>query len=157
MDIGGIDIILDVPPRVRAAGLILDHVRRLWPDSLFVEAEGTEIRPISDAWVRTHGEECREFLVYRDNASLVSWRRDGPVDGNANTMLHFLLDDIDGSPDGRRELTIAFDERDAMIDRLASDLELEFRREEAPTSVAKEGVRKRSVVARPLDQPGKHP
>lgn len=157
MDIGGIDIILDVPPRVRAVVLILDRVARLWPNSLFVDAEGTEPRPISDAWVRIHGEACREFLIYRDHAALESWRRDGAVDANANAMLHFLLDEVDNAPDGLRELTIVCDERDAMIDRLVSDLELDFGVDQAPASAAKERMRKKSAVSRPSDQPGKHP
>jgi hypothetical protein len=127
MEIGGVDIILPVPPNVPVVGLVLDRLRRLWPESLFIDAEGEEHHGIGDPWVDLHGEDSREFLVYKNKDALASWKQHGEDPGSPNSLLHFIVDEAAGADDGSQELTIVCDERTPEIERFVADLELGFR------------------------------
>jgi hypothetical protein len=131
MEIGGVDIIIPVPPNVPVVGLVLERLRRLWPESIFNDAEGEEHHGISDPWVGLHGEDSREFLVYRDKDALATWERHGADPDHPNSLLHFIVDEAAGVEDGSQELTIVCDERSPEIERFIADLELRFRNPQA--------------------------
>ena len=119
MSIGGIDIIIPVPPGVSPAESVLSQVRLFWPCALFVDAEATVSHPIDGPWVLAQGGRSVEFLVYRDSDALDSWHLEGLTPTNANTMLHFLIDDLE---DMSRELTLVCDSRTEAIEQLVRDL-----------------------------------
>ena len=126
MMIGGIDIIVPVPPRIPAAEvveIVLRTMRRVWPTSLFVDAEEVAPHPISSPWVAARGGQSREFLIYRDRDAVSSWQGEGPTPENGNAMLHFLYED---DRDEAHELTLVCDERSGGIEQLASDLAASF-------------------------------
>lgn len=126
MDMGGVDILLVVPPGVPAVDLILDRLRRSWPNALFVDAQKRDAHPISDPGFRLNAVNSREFLIYQSPSALNSWQEHGACLQNTNSMLHFVLDDSPGATFELQELTLVCDERTEAIDRLARDLELTF-------------------------------
>jgi hypothetical protein len=122
--IGGIDIILQAPPGIPLADLILGRLRSFWQSAVFQRADETDQYPIGDPWVLIHGGASREFFVYKDGDAAAAWARQGAVRENSNTMLHFLI-----GPERLGELqevTVVCDERTREIDQLIGDLQDTF-------------------------------
>jgi hypothetical protein len=127
MIIGGSDIIIEAPPRVPLADLIIARVRLLWPDSWFQDAEDDEARPMRDPRVVVRGGRSREFFIYRDRASFDEWERYGATPSNMNTMLHFILPDNLAGDNELQTFTMVCGERTAEVEQLARDLDQSFR------------------------------
>ena len=126
MSIGGIDLIRRAPIGAPVADLILRACRRRWPLGAFqdVEAEEPYSLQAREHWFQETASQ--EFFIFRDNAAAGSWTREGAVPANANTMLHFLLNDVD---EGRRpycEVTVVCDEVSAEIQALLDELDTSF-------------------------------
>jgi len=108
--------------------MMLRACRQLWADSepYFQDGESTEIHSLNDPWVWRVGTVSREFFVYRSRADAGSWKAEGAVPANANTMLHFLIGDP--APDDPRlvEVAVVLDKWTPEIRRLIEDLKTRF-------------------------------
>jgi hypothetical protein len=124
--IGGHDIIIDVPPRVPVADLILERVRRLWPDARFRDAEEEDHYAIHDPQILIRGARSKEFLIYRDPAAVEAWDREGATPANLDTMLYFIIGDDVVGRDSPRELTLVCGKKTREIRRLIDDLTKSF-------------------------------
>jgi len=121
--IGGVDIVLSSPPEAWVAETVLAAVRRIWRGAYFQDAESRETHLLSGDWAQLYGSASREFFVYRDRAASEAWARDGASPENANTMLHFLLDDVPERHSGLQRLTLVCDERTREIEGLLAALQ----------------------------------
>jgi len=122
--IGGIDTVIQAPPGIPLADLLLGRLRSFWPSAVFQHADATAQFPIDDSWVLMHGGSAREFFVYKDRDAAEAWARHGTIPANSNTMLHFLV-----SPPAMGELqevTLVCDQRTKEIDQLIADLQDTF-------------------------------
>jgi hypothetical protein len=135
MMIGGSDLVLEVPPRVPAAELIIARMRHFWPEALFQDAESDVAHPIQDPWTGLYGSASREFFIYRDRPSFESWQAEGGTDENLDRMLSFLIgnDAAAGSPG---QVTVVCGEQTPAVRRLIEDLQGSFRAYQAPRQAA---------------------
>jgi hypothetical protein len=126
MIVGGSDLIFFAPADVPVVGIILRRVRQLWPLAWFQDPDEDKAHRIDDPRVISHGGESREFLIYRDQAAVSAWDRDGATPENLDSMLYFLIGEASEVEPGRRELTLVCGERTQAIEQLVRDLESDF-------------------------------
>ncbi len=136
MIVGGSDIVIEAPPGVSLANLILEYVRLLWPDSWFQDANEDEALPIGDRRVSIRGGRSREFFIYRDRAAVGDWGREGATPSNMNTMLYFILEAKSAGEDELQEFTMVCGERTAEVEQFARDLDRSFRSSWVPVRAA---------------------
>jgi hypothetical protein len=72
-------------------GPLLDAVIEVWPDGLFQDAAGEEVRPVAAALADSRISELHEFFVYKDRASADSWIKEGWTEQHGNDMVHCLI------------------------------------------------------------------
>ena len=132
MIVGGSDLILCAPPGVPATALVVDRLRRFWPESRFQDVDEETDRDIHDPWVTVHGSRCVEFFICRDRAAVVAWDRDGATTANLDTMLYFIIRDDPEGRDGLQEVTLVCGKKTRAIRRLIDDLTQSFRSSRIP-------------------------
>jgi hypothetical protein len=136
MMIGGTDVIIETPPNVPVADLILRHLRYFWHDARFQDAEEEEDYDIHNPRVFIRGARGKEFLVYRDQAAAESWKRDGMTPTNSDSMLYFIIQDIPNAENRPGEMTMVCGERTEEIQQLVRDLQWSFQSIQDPCLAA---------------------
>jgi hypothetical protein len=126
MSFGGQDILIEAPPDVPAADVILRCLRLLWPDAYFQDADQEDYHPVDSPRVLIQGGRSREFFVFINRGAAESWNRDGATPENSNSMVHFLVEDRPRSRRSPRHVTLVCDEVSEAIERLAADLKKSF-------------------------------
>jgi hypothetical protein len=126
MSIGGQDILIEIPPDVSAADVIIRLMRQTWPGARFQDADRDDCNPIDSETVMVQGGRSREFFIFRDERSAEAWHRDGATSENAKSMLHFLVDDRPADPSSPRHVTLVCDEVSGAIESLVADLKDRF-------------------------------
>lgn len=128
MCIGGIDIVLHAPASENAGDAILRACRIYWPESdcVFQDARVHAWRAFSDPWVWIVGTHCKEFSVYRDFAAVDSWKAHGAIQGNTNTMLHFIIGEPKSPAAETVEVAVVFDALTKSMERFLNDLHASF-------------------------------
>jgi hypothetical protein len=132
MSFGGQDILIESPPDVLAADVILRWMRLLWPNAYFQDADQDDYHPIDSPSVLIKGGRSREFFVFIDRASAEAWHRDGATPENSNSMLHFLVDDLPRTRNRPRHVTLVCDEVSEAVKSLVADLKKSFRGSRRP-------------------------
>ena len=97
--IAGTDLILETPRQSFDVGPILDAAFDVWPDGFFQDAEAEDHHPLITALVEQRARACREFFIYKDQASVDSWAKEGWTEQHANNMVHFLITEDAARPD----------------------------------------------------------
>lgn len=129
MSIGGINVVLLAPARECVGDMILRACRRHWTNErCFFQAADDEVHvyPLDDPWVWTMGTANREFFVYQNEDAVQAWEAEGAIPSNCNTMLHFLIGDINPSDPSMVEVCLVCDKLTADIRNLIADLETAF-------------------------------
>jgi hypothetical protein len=122
--IGRSDYQLLAPPLPDLPERVISVCRRRWPHGVFLDADETELIPLSSlklAW----RPPSREFFVFSDRATADTWDDLGPCPENWNRMLHFLW-----KPDRAGSsvpMTVVIDELTPDIQSLLDDLQATFR------------------------------
>jgi hypothetical protein len=93
--VGGTDMIFETTPQGFSVGPLLDAVSEVWPDGLFQDAAGEEVRPLTDA---QDVDDVREFFVYKDRSSADSWGKEGWTEQHSSEMVHFLIEEDAAHP-----------------------------------------------------------
>lgn len=132
MSFGGRDILIEAPPGVSAADVIIRVMRLLWPTACFQDADHEDFHPIDSHKVMVQGGRSREFFIFVDRASAEAWHRDGATSENSNSMLHFLIDQATGNRRSPRQVTLVCDEYSGPIESLVADLNKSFRGSRPP-------------------------
>lgn len=122
--IGRSDYELMAPPVPDIPELILAVCRRRWPDGVFLDADETELIPLSSPRLAWH-PQSREFFVFSDRATAETWDDLGPCPDNWNRMLHFLWQP--GIAAEAVPVTVVIDELTPDAQRLLNDLQATFR------------------------------
>lgn len=89
--VGGKEVIFETTRQGFDIGAILDAVLELWPDAIFQDAEGEEVRPLAAVLAEQAAGASREFFVYKDRASADSWESAGWTPEHGNDMAQFLV------------------------------------------------------------------
>jgi hypothetical protein len=92
-----------------------------------MDAEGDRPELIDSRRVMMQGGRSREFFLFEDHDAAESWLADGATAGNANRMLHFLVDEGRKAALSPRQVTMVCDANTAEMRRLAGDLLTSFR------------------------------
>jgi hypothetical protein len=118
----GIDIVLATPRENYDPKAILDVMADYWPQSVFQDASEVAARPLSSVLAEEAELTSREFFVYQDEASALSWATCGKTAENANRMVHFLIQDDPVVPENL-QITVVIDEWTLDMVRLYGSLE----------------------------------
>jgi len=122
--IGRSDYQLVAPPIPDLPDWIIQVCRRKWPDGVFLDANETELIPLSSpklAW----RPQSEEFFIFSDRPTAEKWDDLGPCAENWNRMLHFLWQPSKtGAP---APVTVVIDEPTPDIQALLKDLQATFR------------------------------
>ncbi|HTU93181.1 MAG TPA: hypothetical protein VMF69_24085 [Gemmataceae bacterium] len=93
-----------------------------WPQGVFQDASEETTRPLAAVLAEEAELKSREFFVYQDEASAVSWAACGKTAENANRMIHFLIQH-DSVAAEKLQITIVIDEWDADMIRMYASIE----------------------------------
>jgi len=110
--IGGTDIVFHGPTTSEDVDLILRTLLVKWPDARIQAADSLDATSLRD--FRLLAPVPVELIVYRDAASLDSWRASGATSENQGAMMH-LIANADGT-------TIVVDRADSPLAWLARDI-----------------------------------
>jgi hypothetical protein len=121
MSIGGVDTVLTIPAHVRAAEVILRVCLQHWPNGILEDDFDGKMHTLSEAESRLPTRPLQEFFVYRDTEAAEDWESEGATSTNVNTMLHFLISELDKSA-AYREVTLVCDQLDEPMQHLLADL-----------------------------------
>ncbi len=126
MSIGGVDTVLKIPARIRAADVILRVCLRQWPEGILEDDSDGSAYPLAEAASRLPSRQEQEFFVYRDAEAAKEWESEGAASPNGNTMLHFLISSP-AEDAAFREVTVVCDRLDEPMQHLLSELATELK------------------------------
>jgi hypothetical protein len=121
MSIGGVDTVLKIPARVRAAEVILRVCLRHWPEGVLEDDSDGSTYPLAEAASRLPSRKEQEFFVYRDAEAAKDWESEGAASSNSNAMLHFLIS-RPAKETALREVTVVCDRLDEAMQQVLSEL-----------------------------------
>lgn len=124
--VGGTDIILVGPSHLGISDLILRVCRDRWSDCRFQMADSLEVYKLDDPWVWKLGTLSKEFFVYRDAEAASNWAKDGAGCEAANSMLHFILRDLQQAGLVYAEVTLVCDQLDDVVRSIVDSLKSGF-------------------------------
>lgn len=144
MIVGGNDVIIEAPPGTPMAALVLESVRRYWPESQFQDADAERHYSIHDDWVKRHARRSREFFIYRDPAAVESWARQGATAANLDKMLYFIMGDQPAGTETPWKMTLVCGRKTQRLQRFIEELSdtlRNFRARRVPPEAAAAGDR----------------
>lgn len=118
----GIDIILTTSRDSYDPKAILDVMADYWPQGVFQDASEVATCPLTSVLAEEIELKSREFFVFQDEASALSWATCGKTAENANRMVHFLIQDDPAAPENL-QITVVIDEWTLDMVRLYGSLE----------------------------------
>lgn len=101
--IGGIDVTFRTARAGFRTSALLDALLDFWPQCQFQVADESQSQGVVALLAVPTELDTPEFFVYRDAHSVGEWQRLGSSPENANTMLHFLIED---DPADAKELQV---------------------------------------------------
>lgn len=120
--ISGVDVSLETSAAAFDLLRVLDVLLDFWPAAQFLDANADSAQPLRAVAESERAPSSSEFFIYRDPDSAASWAEEGSTPQNANTMVHCLIQPIDGRADGVR-LTLVVDRLTAEMTQLVSAIE----------------------------------
>lgn len=122
MIVGGNDVIMEAPPGTPIASVVLESVRRYWPESQFQDADAEDLHSIHDDWVMRHGSLSKEFFIYLDRKAFESWARHGATTANLDKMLYFIIGDQPAGMEKAWQMTLVCGRRTPRLQKYIDDL-----------------------------------
>ncbi len=89
--IAGIDRTFSISAGTVNAVAALRACMRHWPDSIYQNADDTDLLPIHRAILSRPGNLGSEFFIFRDRQIAESWDNEGAIPDNQDSMIHFLI------------------------------------------------------------------
>jgi hypothetical protein len=122
MTIGGTDIVLDAPPGVPVAAILLRLLKSFWPEAVFQDQNEQKWYPLDHPRVTALGGQSTDFLIFRDEAAARSWDRFGLTRKNANHMLNFIIGNSQEDSTKPIQFTLVCNERTPELNQLINDI-----------------------------------
>jgi hypothetical protein len=106
MSIGGVDTVLKSPGSLPVTEVVLRLCRLRWPNFVFQDEGETQTRTLDDPALWLNLTASQEFFVFRDRAAADRWDEAGFDPTDPNSMLYFLVGELDDSKPPSREVTL---------------------------------------------------
>ncbi len=89
--VSGIDIQFEAERENFSVYRLMKVILTIWPESVFQDAEETEVQSVDAIRIETRLESSREFFVYKNQESAESWEKAGWTEAHGNDMIQFLI------------------------------------------------------------------